>query len=308
VVDALQPLCISVLQNDKRSQEELQESVKVIHLKLGNDVRTLENEANRIRLERGRVLKDLRKSREKLLDALQDETRDIVFAGNAVRPIDAARRVKAEDARDGWIPAPVNLGETMPLSHAEVVRLYQTNGAINRQDEHELRCFRPDLDSLPTPAEFSRLVEELNELLPYNLRFREELWEEDNAPEDLTEFDSMLRATTKTIEFLRDSAAWQLESIQAGRDGEVARRAWESLAEKIETTWAEIQECHALVMEFGPSVICLIRETVLSPQYAPTGNHQVNGLKGPVANRYDRLPCCQLLRGGVFQLRSECLE
>ena len=64
----------------------------------------------------------------------------------------------------------------------------------------------------------------------------------------------MLELASKTIEFLRDSAPWQLEAVQAGRDGEQARRVWESLAELIESTWCEVQECYALVMEHGPEV------------------------------------------------------
>ena len=64
----------------------------------------------------------------------------------------------------------------------------------------------------------------------------------------------MLELASKTIEFLRDSAPWQLEAVQAGRDGEQARRVWESLAEVIESTWCEVQECYALVMQHGPEV------------------------------------------------------
>ena len=64
----------------------------------------------------------------------------------------------------------------------------------------------------------------------------------------------MLETARKTIEFLRDSAPWQLEAIQAGRDGDEARRVWLSLSELIETTWREVHECHALVLEHGPVI------------------------------------------------------
>jgi very-short-patch-repair endonuclease len=254
VVEALQPLCVSVLQNDKRSQEELQDSVRVIHLRLGSDVGALEGESKCVRQERKRLLIELGKTRKKLLDALQDETRDVVFDGTTVRPIEAARRIKTDTARDGWIPSPIKLGEAIPLSHAEVTELYQTNARVSQADERELKCFRPDLAALPTATEFARLVEELKSLLPYNLRFREELWDATREPEDLAEFDRMLNEASKTIEFLRDCAAWQLEAVQAGKDGEIARRTWSGLVEKIEAAWSEIQVCHVLVMEHGPSV------------------------------------------------------
>jgi len=254
VVEPLRPLCVSILQNDKQSQDELQASVTKINEHLSKDDRQLEREANRLRDDRKRILKSLRDVREKFLEARQDEIRDVVFAGKAIRPIEAAKRVKAGGGKDDWIPSPVTLGESMPVSLAEVVALYQTNARVSADDERELNGFRPDLAALPTPKEFRGVVEELNQLVACDLRFREELWDAKLGPDDLSEFDRMLEAASKTIEFLRDSAAWQLEAIQAGRDGDEARRAWLSLSELIETTWREVQECHALVLEHGPVV------------------------------------------------------
>jgi very-short-patch-repair endonuclease/uncharacterized protein YoxC len=331
VVQALQPLCISVLQNDKRSQEDLQESVKTIHLKLSGDVRALEDEANRIRQERTRILKDLRKTREKLVDALQDETRDIVFAGTAIRPMDAARKVKANASRDGWIPSPVTLGSAMPLSHAEVVLLYQTNATVSKEDERELKCFRPSLESLPTPGEFTQRVDELKSLLASNLKFREELWDPSISPEDLTEFDQMVDVMTATIEFMRQSAPWQMEAVQSGRDGEVASKTWESLAQKIESTWNEIQECHAQVMEYGPvvndprppaQVIPLLDEIIRHHEAGGGFGFLTKMTKGrwyefqkkaQIGSRelsLESLPELQATRGllRITQLRSELLE
>jgi very-short-patch-repair endonuclease len=254
VVEPLRPLCVSILQNDKQSQDELQASVKKINEQLSKDDRQLEREANRLREDRKRILKALRDARGKLLDARQDEIRDVVFAGKATRPIEAAKRVKAGAGKDGWIPSPVTLGESMPLSLAEVVALYQTNARVSAADERELNGFRPDLSTLSTPKEFQSVVEELNSLTACDLCFREELWDANLGPDDLKEFDRMLETASKTIEFLRDSAPWQLEAIQAGRDGDEACRVWVSLSELIETTWREVQECYALVVEHGPTI------------------------------------------------------
>ncbi len=254
VVEPLQPLCVSVLHNDKQSQEELQLSIRRINTRLSEDERLLERDANLCTWERKRILDALRNARQKLLDARQDEIRDIVFGGKSVRPIIAAKSVKEGVGTDEWIPSPVTLGATLPLSHAEVAALYQTNARLSFDDERELAGCRPDLASLPTPNQFRSAVEELVALGEQNLRLREELWDTALEPEDLKDFDRMLELTSKTIEFLRDSAPWQLEAIQAGRDGEQARQVWKSLAELVETTWREVHECHALVMQHGPDV------------------------------------------------------
>lgn len=254
VVEPLQPLCVSVLHNDKQSQEELQLSIRKINARLSEDDRLLEREAQGLREQRRRILESLRNAREKLRDARQDEIRDVVFGGKSVRPILAAKRVKEGTGTDDWIPSPVTLGVALPLSEAEIAALYQTNARLSFDDERGLVGYRPDLARLPTPNGFRSLVEELVELSKQNLRFREELWDMEREPDDLAEFDRMLEMANKAIEFLRGSASWQLEAIQAGRDGGQARLVWESLTELIETTWREVQECHAIVMQYGPEI------------------------------------------------------
>jgi len=127
VVEALRPLCVSVLQSDKESQEELQESVRQINARLSTDERQLEREAQQLREQRHRILGDLRDARARLLEARQDETRPVIVAGQETRPIEAAKQVKAGEGRDDWIPGPVRLGNSLPISPAEAAALYQTN-------------------------------------------------------------------------------------------------------------------------------------------------------------------------------------
>jgi hypothetical protein len=254
VVQPLQPLCISVLHNDKQSQEELQQSVRQINVKLTQDDHLLEREAERLKRERHRILEQLREARTQLLDARQDEIRSVVFGGKEIRPIDAAKRVKQGVNRDDWIPSPVSLGESAPLSHAEVVALYQTNGRISLGDERELNSARPDIATLPTPKQFKDLVEEMTTLRSQNLLYREEFWTSGGSQPDLAEFDKMLALAAKAIEFLRDGAQWQLEAVQAGRDGDEAKRVWLSLIDVIDAAWQEVQQCHELVMAHGPRI------------------------------------------------------
>src|SRR5271166_5063335 len=64
----------------------------------------------------------------------------------------------------------------------------------------------------------------------------------------------MLALAINAIEFLRDRAPWQLDAIQAGRDGEEARRVWVSMIQLIESTWQEVQVCHGLLVAHGPRI------------------------------------------------------
>jgi hypothetical protein len=241
VVEALQPLCVSVLHNDKPSQEELQASVRKIHLRLSDDEHRLDREVQHLRPERTKILQSIRETRQQLMAARQDEIRDVACGDRSVPPIEAAKLVKAGQGEHDWIPGPVEAGAAIPLSPAEVVALYQTNARVSLADERELSRSRPDLGSLPAPDEFKRVIDGIETLGREDLRRREELWTDNTGPDDLAEFDQMLELTGKNIEFFRDSAPWQLDAIQAGRDGPQASRTWETLTALIEHAWDEIQ-------------------------------------------------------------------
>src|SRR5262249_40269507 len=60
LVEPLQPLCVSVLHNDKQSQEELQISIRKINARLSEDEGLLERDANLCTRERKRILDALR--------------------------------------------------------------------------------------------------------------------------------------------------------------------------------------------------------------------------------------------------------
>lgn len=254
VAEQLQPLCVSVLQNDKKSHEELQQSVRQMHVRLSQDERLLEQDAARLHEERTAVLNELREARQRLLDVRRDEIREVTFGGAAIRTIEAAKLVKAGAGTHDWIPGPVTLGEALPLSEDEIAALYQSNEQISADDERELQSARPELSLLPGPVDFQRAVKEMESLTAQDLRFGTQFWVETGEPQDLNEFERMLEMTGMAVEFFKDSAAWQLDAIQAGRDGEPARLTWDALADFIDHSWQEIHECHALVMEHGPSI------------------------------------------------------
>lgn len=295
VVDSLQPLCISVLQNDKQSQDELKQSVRQISVRLSQDDHLLELDAERLKRERKQVMDELSQARSRLLDARQDEIRGVVFGGKDIRPIDAAKRVKQGVGSEDWIPSPVKLGEALPLSHAEVVALYQTNARVCLDDERELNASRPDAVSLPTPKEFRELVDELSALATQNLSYREELWDGASGPKDLAEFDKMLSLAGKAIEFLRDGTPWQLEAVQAGRDGEKARLVWVSFTELIENTWSDIQQCHALVIAHGPHVDDPRKPHELLPIVEEIIHHIESGKSFGLLTKLTKPHCHQLI-------------
>lgn len=176
VVPTLQALCVSVLESDTESRDQLRNSVDTIVAQLASDTNNLQREAAFLTKERSRLIFELRSARESLRKALGDEYRDVVVAGQAYSPSNAARYVSSKSKSDCWIPGPVKLGGPLPLTENEIEELYSTNLDITWEDESELSCRLPDPNELLSPSEFERLVNEENDLGNIDLHFREDLW------------------------------------------------------------------------------------------------------------------------------------
>lgn len=294
VVEPLQPLCVSVLQQDKSSQEELQASVRRIHVRLGEDDRLMDQAAQRLRRERKDLLEELRAARQDLLAARQDETSALLLDSIPTRPIDAARRIHEGTGRHGWIPGPVTGGVSLPLPPAEIVELYQTNIRVSAADERALLSPRTDLRALPTPADFRAAMDELGALAGEDLTLRAELWVDSPDPDVPLAFDRLREKAGRTIEFLRDSAPWQLLAVQAGRNGGAARREWDSLIQKIEAACEEVAEARALIMEQGPEISDPRPAHVLLPLIDEMIAHQEDGGSFGFVTRLTHRPWVEL--------------
>src|SRR6202035_3205711 len=84
VVEELRPLCVSVLESDLESRNQLENSVGSIAERLSRaDGSALESEANRLESERQALLDKIEEIRTQLVEARSDEYRDIVLAGKA---------------------------------------------------------------------------------------------------------------------------------------------------------------------------------------------------------------------------------
>src|SRR5467141_4800829 len=117
IVPELRPLCVSVLESDLDSRKQLESAVGSIAERLSRaDAGSLEMQAKKLESERLDLLKKLDDVRNQLADARADEYRDILIAGKAWTPADAARNVAQQKETLGWIPGPVAAVAPLPLS------------------------------------------------------------------------------------------------------------------------------------------------------------------------------------------------
>ena len=254
VVEQLQPLCVSVLERDTASRDQMKSSVEGIVEKSSADADMLKRQANVLERQRGEVLTRLRNTKKKLLDARSDEYRDIVVAGQAYSPSDAARKVAQTRGQHDWIPGRVSLGAPLPLSVADLIDLYRTNVTVTPEDERELVGTLPSPDELLAPVEFERLIDERRRLADKNLRLREDLWADASAEESPENLDLLFQRLTQAMEPLRDAHGWKLAAIAAGRQGGPHREPWESLLSLIERVCEESARSEETLLRHGPSL------------------------------------------------------
>jgi len=253
VVEALQPLCVSVLHKDKQSQDELQRSIRQMHIRLAENEHKLESDSERLLNERRALNRKLLNARMSLLNARHDEARDVVFGGRSIRPFESASIVKEGVNKNDWIPGPVILGISLPIAQADIMAVYNTNGIVTSEDEIALCNKRPNVESLPTPLKFTQLIHEYNSLLKEDLQIGKELWSNSIEDVDIGHYDQLVGLSKKAVAFFNDDASWRLQAIQSKRIANGNLQHWESLISKIEETFSKIQDCTLLVLEHGPS-------------------------------------------------------
>ena len=120
--EALQPLCLSVLEGDSKSQGQLSQAAQEIaHRLSSSDPNSLRREATALRGQRKKLLNGAETLQKQLRAARFSEIDEIVISGEALSPIDVAKRTRtasshassvaihlakcfAELSRAGWEP------------------------------------------------------------------------------------------------------------------------------------------------------------------------------------------------------------
>lgn len=225
VVPELQPLCVSVLDGDAESNQQLQQSVTEISRRLSSASEDqLQREAEQYRRERVETLREIQETRQRLLEAVQGEYTPIVLDGQEFLPLKAAEIVREGSGKHSWIPGRVLAGAPLPLSPAQVQRLYKLNGELSKRDEEYLSAQLPDPSELPPPELFRRELEKRKQLEPLGNNHRE-LWKP-TASRAQTELQEFARQAREAYAPLRDAPAWYLAAFEDGLAGGEEKEPW----------------------------------------------------------------------------------
>src|SRR5713101_2130379 len=253
IVPELRPLCVSVLESDLDSRNELESAVGSIAERLSRaDAGSLEMQAKKLESERLDLLKKLDEIRNQLTEARADEYRDIAIGGKSWAPADAARQVMQEKEARGWIPGPVAAVAPLPLSPGELADLYRTGVSISREDEHELSGHLPELHDLPRPEDFETSISERNRLGNEDLDVRSDLWESVASQSSPAEIEALAAALVQAVEPLSGKDKWKLAAVYAGRYGDVHRQPWDQLISFVRLVHREAANAQESFVKYGP--------------------------------------------------------
>ncbi len=248
VVEPLQPLCVSVLDE---SSKQMESAVNAITERLtSSNVDALERQAKRLQEERRALLHHLRTLREQLREARSDEYRALVVAGEQYTPVGAAKRIAAQRERDGWIPAPIPLGAPLPLAEGELIDLYRSNALVTSKDEYELTLALPDPQQLMPPSDFERLVAERERLSATDQDYRRNLWSGKAAQQAPAVLEALYEQLQQAIEPLKEGERWQIAALVSGRAGGSSRQAWDDLIAQIERTALLAGEAQPMLLTY----------------------------------------------------------
>jgi very-short-patch-repair endonuclease len=256
VVEPLQTLCVSVLDNEAESRKQLEASVDAMVARLtADDPVKLDHEGERLETERRRLIAEISAKQRALTEARQDEYRELIVGGTPTAPSDAARFVAENSARDAWIPGPVETGSPTPLSEAEVCDLYSTNGRINAELEVELRRWRPNAGAAVGADEFARECERCQLLQRSDTTTGAQLWSEilyETTGDEVALIQEKIR---NSVELLRNAPEWKLDALAAGFVGSSESVApWEELVQRLQRLCLESQSTASLFLDYRCSL------------------------------------------------------
>jgi very-short-patch-repair endonuclease len=253
IVPELRPLCVSVLESDLDSRQQLESAVGSIAERLSRaDAGSLEMEAKHLEAERSDVLKKLNEIRSQFADARADEYRDVMITGKSWAPSDAARKVATEKETLGWIPGPVAAVAPMPLSPGELTDLYRTNVSLSRQDESELSGHLPELHDLPRPEDFESSLNERNRLNLEDLDLRSDLWQSGDLQVSPEEVETLAVSLARAVEPLSGDEQWKLAAVYAGKHGDIHRQPWDQLIAFVRLVHREAANAQESLVKYGP--------------------------------------------------------
>ncbi|MCB2297631.1 AAA domain-containing protein [Clostridium tagluense] len=164
IPEEVRALCISILGNDTKSLEELDESVRKITENLSMDTKKLHKE---IKLLKYKLIKcrDSQKNLYGDLKCIEDrENEKIEYEGRKYTLMDMARWVKDNENDYSWIVDKLAFNKEQPLCTEEFKKLVSLSGTIKKEQIYEVNNMKKYIGVLPKEIDLCDKTAELFKL------------------------------------------------------------------------------------------------------------------------------------------------
>ena len=245
VVEALQPLCVAVLDHDLHTRTQMEQSVREILARLTTAREdSLSREVEALTGVRAGLIKDINRITDDLRVIREAEYLPITIGGVHSTPSDAARWVRAHDVGFDWIPGPVQPGAPMPLDSKEIADLYHSNAALSAHEEREIEDRIPDLTHLP-----DSIGDQVAALGMVEAGDQAAFWSRPARSEDLLSVERLSRLLADAVAELRRMEPWQEALVAAGHDGGIEEKLWLELRDHVVKAVACWQESRSVLLD-----------------------------------------------------------
>ena len=255
VAPELQPLCVSVLDHDSKSQEELKHSIESIVTTLSTiNENSAEKKTNELFNRRKSILSRIATAQEELIEARSSEFQNIVISGKEYSPRDAIRTVLSGSGIHDWIPGTVESGVSLPLAPEEVRLLYRITHRLSNEDMSSLVIDTPSMEYLPSAEELVEWFKQEKQLLASDTATGEEHWLASVSEEKFccSHLEELVESIRSACEEINGCPGWHLAVLQAGWKGKAYREIWETLVSAAESYVNSFTALRSLTYKYNP--------------------------------------------------------
>ncbi|MBU3174310.1 AAA domain-containing protein [Clostridium estertheticum] len=164
IPEEVRALCISILGNDTKSLEELDESVRKITESLSMDTKELRKEIKLLKYKHNNCVESQKRLYKELKCIDDRENEKIEYAGQKYTLMYMARWVKDNEVNHSWIVDNLDFNKEKLLTSEEFKRLVTLSSVITKQQIDEIDNINKYIAILPREEELCDDIEELIKL------------------------------------------------------------------------------------------------------------------------------------------------
>ena len=164
IPEEVRALCISILGNDTKSLEELDESVRKITENLSMDTKELRRQIKLLKYKHNNCL-ETQKSLYKELKCIEDrENEKVEYEGQKYTLMHIAKWVKDNESNHAWIVDKLDFNKEKPLTTQEIKELVTLSRTITKTQINEINNIEKYIEILPKEESLCNKIVELSKL------------------------------------------------------------------------------------------------------------------------------------------------